>query len=117
MQQVKDMARPFFFLEPRMPRGVHAAQIVQAVRRGHQSVDFTLASLELSQVVQAGHDGGDGLLDQRHQLLGVHVFRLAGRGQRHRRVLLGFLVPSDDFVAQDGLQDAVHLAESEESGF
>lgn len=95
--------------EPGVPGGVHATQVVQAVGRGHQGVDFALSALKLSQVVEAGHDGRDGLLDQRHQLLGVHVLWLAGRGQRHGRVLLGLLVPGDDLVAEDRLQDAVDL--------
>lgn len=95
--------------EPRVPGGVHATQVVQAVGRGHQGVDFALSALKLSQVVEAGHDGRDGLLDQRHQLLGVHVLWLAGRGQRHGRVLLGLLVPGDDLVSEDRLQDAVNL--------
>lgn len=94
-----------------MPSRVHAAQVVQAVGRRHQGVDFALSTLKLSQVVEAGHDGRDGLLDQRHQLLGVHVLWLAGRGQRHGRVLLGLLVPGDDLVTEDRLQDAVHLQE------
>lgn len=50
--------------EPGVPGGIHAAQIVQAVCCSHQGVDLTLSSLELSQVMEAGHDGGDGLLDQ-----------------------------------------------------
>lgn len=86
-----------------MPCRVHAAQIVQAVCCSHQRVDFTLSALELSQVMEAGHDGRDGLLDQRDQLLGVHVLWLAGRGQRHGRVLLGLLVPGDDLIAKDCL--------------
>lgn len=52
------------FLEPGVPGWIHAAQIVQAVCRSHQSVDLTLPPLELSQVVEASHDGCDGLLDQ-----------------------------------------------------
>lgn len=67
--------------EPGVPRRVHATQVVQAVGCSHQRVDLALPALELGQVVEAGHDGGDRLLDQRHQLLGVHVLRLAGRGQ------------------------------------
>lgn len=92
-----------------MPGRVHPTQVVQAVGRSHQGVDFALSALKLSQVVEAGHDGRHGLLDQRHQLLGVHVLRLAGRGQRHGRVLLGLLVPGDDLIAEHRLQDAVHL--------
>lgn len=95
-----------------MPCRVHAAQVVQTVGCSHQSVDFTLSTLELRQVVEAGHDGCDGLLDQRYQLLGVHVLRLAGWGQGHGRVLLGFLVPGNNFIPQDGLQDAIHLPET-----
>lgn len=95
-----------------MPGRVHAAQVVQTVGCSNQSVDFTLSALELGQVVEAGHDGCDGLLDQRYQLLGVHVLWLAGWGQGHGRVLLGFLVPGNNFIPQHSLQDAVHLAEA-----
>lgn len=100
--------------EPGVPGGVHAAQIVQTVCCSHQGVDFTLPSLELSQVVKAGHDGSDGLLDQGDQLLGIHVLWLAGGGQGHGRVLLGLLVPCNDLIAKDCLQDAVHLSDTEE---
>lgn len=95
--------------EPGVPSWVHPTQVVQAVGRSHQGVDFALSALKLSEVVEAGHDGCDGLLDQRHQLLGVHVLGLAGRGQRHGRVLLGLLVPGDDLIAEHRLQDAVDL--------
>lgn len=47
-----------------MPGRVHAAQVVQTVGCSHQGVDFTLSTLKLGQVVEAGHDGCDGLLDQ-----------------------------------------------------
>lgn len=50
--------------EPGVPGGVHPAQVVQAVGGGNQCVHFAFPPLELSQVVEAGHDGGDGLLDQ-----------------------------------------------------
>lgn len=95
-----------------MPGRVHAAQVVQTVGCSNQSVDFTLSTLELRQVVEAGHDGRDSLLDQRYQLLGVHVLWLASWGQGHGRVLLGFLVPGNNFIPQDGLQDAIHLPET-----
>lgn len=99
--------------EPGVPGRVHATQVVQAVRSSHQGVYLTLPAFKLSQVVEAGHDGRDGLLDQWDQLLGVHVLRLACRGQRHGCVLLGLLVPGDDLVPEDGLQDAIHLSEME----
>ena len=95
--------------EPGVPGGVHATQVVQAVGGGHQGVDLALPALKLGQVVEAGHDGRDRLLDQDHELLGVHVLGLAGGGQGHGRVLLGLLVPRDDLVPEHGLQDAVHL--------
>ena len=95
--------------EPGVPGGVHATEVVQAVGGRHQGVDLALPALELGQVVEAGHDGRDGLLDQDHQLLGVHVLGLAGGGQGHGRVLLGLLVPRDDLVPEHRLQDAVHL--------
>lgn len=56
----------FFFSEPGVPSRVHATQIVQAVCCSHQGVDLTLSTLKLSQVMKAGHDGCDGLLDQWH---------------------------------------------------
>lgn len=96
--------------EPGVPGRVHSAQVVQTVRCSHQGVDFTLPALKLGQVVEAGHDGCDGLLDQRHQLLGVHVLRLAGWGQGHGRVLLGFLVPGNNLIPQNCLEDAIHLS-------
>lgn len=65
--------------------------------------------------MEAGNDGCDSLLDQCDQLLRVHVLWLAGRGQRHGRVLLGLLMPRNDLIAKDGLQDAVHLSETEEN--
>lgn len=102
--------------KPGVPGRVHPAQVVQAIGCSHQGVDFALSALKLSQVVEAGHDGRDGLLDQRHQLLGVHVLWLAGRGQRHGRVLLGFLVPGDDLVAEHRLQDAVDLPGTRDQG-
>lgn len=92
-----------------MPGWIHATQIVKAVCCSHQSVDLTLASLELSQVMEASHDGRDGLLDQRDQLLGVHVLWLPGWGQGNGRVLLGLFVPRDDLITKDGLQDSIHL--------
>lgn len=96
-----------------MPGRVHAAQVVQTIRCGHQGVDFALSTLKLGQVVEAGHDGCDGLLDQGHQLLGVHILWLAGWGQGHGRVFLGFLVPGNNLIPQDCLQDAIHLSETE----
>lgn len=48
--------------QPRVPGGVHAAQVVQAVGGGHQRVHFALPAFELGQVVQAGHDGRDRFL-------------------------------------------------------
>lgn len=95
--------------EPGVPGRVHPTQVVKAIGCSHQGVDFALPALELSQIVEAGHDGCDGLLDQRHELLRVHVLWLAGRGQGHGRVLLGLLVPGDDLVAEHRLQDAVDL--------
>lgn len=99
--------------KPGVPGRVHAAQIVQAVGCSHQGVDLTLPALELSQVMEAGHDGRDGLLHQRDQLLGVHVLWLSGGGQRDGRVLLRLLMPRDDLIAEDCFQDAIHLQETD----
>lgn len=95
--------------EPRVPRRVHATQIVQTVRCSHQSVDLTLPSLELSQIVEAGDNGRYRLLYQGHQLLGVHVLWLSGWRQGDGSVLLGFLVPCYDLVTKHSLQDSIHL--------
>lgn len=96
-------------LKPRVPGRVHATEVIQAVGCSHQRVDFALASFKLSQIVQPGHDGRNSFLNQRNQLLAVHVLRLSSCRERGRCILLGFLVPSDYFVSQHSLQDAVHL--------
>lgn len=46
-----------------MPGRVHATEVVQAVGSGHQGVHLALPTIELGQVVQAGHDGSDGFLN------------------------------------------------------
>lgn len=97
--------------KPGVPGRVHAAQVVQTVGCGHQGVDFAFSTLKLGQVVEASHDGCDGFLNQGHQLLGVHILWLSSWGQGHGRVLLGFLVPGNNFIPQDCLQDAIHLSE------
>lgn len=76
--------------QPRVPGGVHATQVVQAVGGGHQRVHFALPAFKLGQVVQAGHDGGDRLLHQGDQLLAVHVLGLPRSRERRGGVLLRF---------------------------
>lgn len=65
-----------FESQPGVPGGVHPAEVVQAVGSCHQGVDFAFPSLKLGQVVEPSHDGSDSFLNQRNQLLAVHVLGL-----------------------------------------
>lgn len=96
-----------------MPGRVHATQVVQAVGSSHQGVHLALPTVELGQVVQAGHDGSDSFLNQGDQLLAVHVLRLPGGRQGRGSVLLGLFVPSNDLIPEHSFQNAIHLCKGE----
>ena len=67
-----------FKLQPGVPGRIHPAEIIQAICSCYQRVHFAFSSFKLSKIMKSSHDSSDGFLNERNQLLAVHVFRLSG---------------------------------------
>lgn len=100
-------------LQPRMPRGVHPAEIVMTVGCRHQSGHLTVRAVEEGQRVQSVHNNSNGLGDHVYDgfVVYLHGFIL-GRCSGRRQT--GFIfqplpVTGDHFVSKYGAQDRLYL--------
>lgn len=95
-----------YYLQPWVPRRIHTAEIVVAVRSRDECTDFAVGTVETCQRIEPRHDSRHGSGHHRDQQLALHF---AGRLARVFRILLLLVVIGYHLVPKNRSEYRVDL--------